>query len=541
MTNPHLQPSSRWILPIALGLITVIYALFSYWTPFQFDDMLFLGGYLEYSGRDSAFDWNPFFNMCMEIRNFDNGRLANILDLLVVLCVPKWIFAAITGIVTAGMFYFLSVIIADLPVWQRKPDRLFLLSVTWALSMIALPWRNNILVPDYSLNYLYASFFNLWFIRLVSASEESRPRSLSLAFGCLIALTAGAFHEGFSVAVGLGLVTYAATRRLRLSSSWWALSISYSIGTLFVITAPGIWLRAGRELGALSQGTAMQTLFFVTPLALIAFITLITMILVPSLRQRFAALISSQAYMISAIAMTASWIMCFIVDPKPRNGWWPELLAIIVFLTPCISYMPLKWVQSRWLKWSSMVLFVLTCLFMSNVIKWQHFFDRQHSQIMSLMQQSPTGTTYFDIFPPEHLPKSVLFQPVRSTWVHGVQLYWVNNLQKGRLLALVPTALKGMRMDDAVAIDGTPGMYTYHGILIDTGISHSPEDYNMIGENGHRNITRPMTIVTSDGEIYDVLTESHRFVTDEGDTLFYVRPPLPDLDKQIISATWHEL
>lgn len=157
------------------------------------------------------------------------------------------------------------------------------------------------------------------------------------------------------------------------------------------------------------------------------------------------------------------------------------------------------------------------------------------------MQQSPTGTTYFDIFPPEHLPKSVLFQPVRSTWVHGVQLYWVNNLQKGRLMALVPTALKGMRMDDAVAIDGTPGMYTYHGILIDTGISHSPEDYNMIGENGHRNITRPMTIVTSDGEIYDVLTESHRFVTDEGDTLFYVRPPLPDLDKQIISATWHEL
>lgn len=254
-------------LYIALVVIAVLYALFSYLTPFQYEDYGFFGSYLQYNHNVPSFNWNAFIDMCAEIRKYDNGRLANILDLFVIICVPKWIFDILTGIVTAGIFYFLTLFIVSRASDHTAANKLSFAVLTscWALSMVALPWRNNIMVLDYALNYLYSTFFNLLFLYLATICEDRGLTGWKLAGACVIAFVAAAFHEGFSAPIGLGLLVFACFRRLRLRASWWTVVVSYAIGALAVVTAPGIWIRAGREVGALLHGNPMSVLIFMCP------------------------------------------------------------------------------------------------------------------------------------------------------------------------------------------------------------------------------------------------------------------------------------
>lgn len=133
---PHTNPR----FAIALVVIAAGYALFSFLTPFQYDDFAFLGSYLQHSNNDPTFSLDSFLGTCAEIRKYDNGRLANILDLFVIVCVPKWIFDVLTGAVTAGIFYFITVFIVSCAPRRAAHNLSFpVVTVCWALSMVALP------------------------------------------------------------------------------------------------------------------------------------------------------------------------------------------------------------------------------------------------------------------------------------------------------------------------------------------------------------------------------------------------------------------
>ncbi len=621
---------------IALGVIAAIYGIFSYLTPFQYDDLAFLGGYMSYTGGSTSFDMGAYVDMCREIRNFDNGRLANILDLLVVLCMPKWLFAVITGVVTAGMFYFLTLFVTRQHASIRHVSRFGTLAVIWAVSMVAFPWRNNILVPDYTLNYLYATFFNLWFIDALSSSVHANRSQWAYIPYCLLALIAGAFHEGFSAPIAAGLAVYAATKRFRMPASWWMLCIVYAIGAVLAMSSPGIWLRAGRELGYTPSATWIQTLLFITPLASLALILLILAVAIPSLRHRMHIPYRSMTYCICAVAMVVSTAMCFILPAKPRNGWLPEVMAIVAVAPAAISYrsmtycicavamvvstamcfiLPAKprngWLPEvmaivavapaaisllpggfdrhaavktlyalifaatclfmanvlRWqyffykqdatihalieqstdgtvaaVKTLYALIFAATCLFMANVLRWQYFFYKQDATIHALIEQSTDGTVYYDVFPPEEMPKTVLFQPIQATWIHSFQIISVNNCDTTqRLIAVVPTALRNLRLSDAKPVSRDSGIYAFRNILLGIGHSSSMPQHDASSANGQRNVTGTLRIDTSSGESHTAFTDGFRFISAEGDTLFYLRPAISKIHGDIVSASWENL
>jgi len=530
--NLRQQISSVTIFRIALCVIAVIYGIFSYLTPYQYEDYALLGGYLSYNGGDYGFDWGAYLDMYREMRELDNGRLANILDLMVVLCMPKWIFAILTGLATAGMFCFLTVFIRRS---QPRTSQFAVLAILWAVSMVAFPWRDNILVPDYSLNYIFASFFNLWFLRIITSVRHEHNLT-DLIGGCTAALIAGAFHEGFSIPVTLGLLGYAILHRNTLNPSWWILLTVYISGTAFIMTSPGIWLRANREIATISPYGWQHILLFIVPLASIALVTTLCAYLIPSIKRRIGYLLHSQIFIVSLTAMTVSMAMCLLLHANPRNGWLPEIMAAIVLGSLCIRFIPPRITNSTATAIASAIIFIATCIFMANVLKWQYFFFRQDQEIHALISESPDGTVYYDVYPPEQLPLTALFQPAHATWTHSFQMAALNQgAHKHPFISVVPTALRDFRLEGAQPIDGIPGLYIHRGILVDT---NGYEDcYDVITDNRQRNVTGYMNITTSKGETYTTFIDGFRFISAEGDTLFYLRPSTQP-QGNIITATW---
>lgn len=538
MTYRH-KHTDRLLL-IGIAIIGAIYSVFSYLTPFQYDDYAFLGGYLAYTDGVPTFEWDSFRSMCLEIRNFDNGRLANILDLFVVLCVPKWIFAICTGIVTAGLFLLLTHFVSRLSNLQWHTATFPILTLIWAVSMVAFPWRDNILVPDYALNYLYSTFLTLWFLACASRCQQSAISRWKLIGWCILAIVAGAFHEGFSMPVMAGMVVYAMTRRFRLHRSWWAVVTAYAIGTILVCSSPSIWLRAGREITTVHQSDWISTLSTMIPLALVAIVVLVPITVIPAWRRRFHHLWLSQVYVVSTVGMAVSVALCYLLTPLPRNGWFAEVLSVIV-LFPIALSSKVNPIVRKGIRASSIILFSATCVFMAGVLKWQHFFYLQDRQIHSLIEKSEKGNIYFDVFPPENMPKHVLFQPTQSTWVHSFQIVSINNCARNRqLIAVLPTALRGFRMAEAVPVSNPPGLYTYNSILIDSNPRIIPSRQHAFADNGQRSSTGQMEITTDSGKKLNVLVDGFRFISSEGDTLFYLRYPLPSLTDTIIRARWVE-
>ena len=133
-----------------LAVIAAVYAVIAYIVPLALDDYVFIDTYTnalpDLRSDFSLRRWAAFASI---VRCEDNGRLANILSPVSTLFTPKWLYAVITGCVTAALVWLLARLAkGDKPGWQ-------LLAAMWAIVLVVMPWRNNLFVADYELNYIY--------------------------------------------------------------------------------------------------------------------------------------------------------------------------------------------------------------------------------------------------------------------------------------------------------------------------------------------------------------------------------------------------
>lgn len=104
------------------------------------------------------------------------------------------------------------------------------------------------------------------------------------------------------------------------------------------------------------------------------------------------------------------------------------------------------------------------------------------------------------------------------------------------MISVIPTALRDFNIKDAKPLKGEPGFYKHDNIIVYINKPDTP--YKVSSPNGQRGGGYQIRLQTADGHIHDVEAERFRFLSNEGDTLYYVRPPLAYWDSEIISATW---
>lgn len=506
-------------LLVALSVIAAVYALFSFFTPYGFDDYLFMSVYRDHNGGSEQFSFTAWSGFADELRANDNGRLANILSPISTLFMPKWLFAAIAGTMVAGMMYLATELAG-----VRKDCRLLALGLFWGVSVVALPWRNTIMVPDYLLNYVFSSFFILLYLKLLFATTGKVYGRTKLILVGVITIIAGCMHEGFSVPVAAALGGYAMLRKFRLTRQWLLLFGLFSLSAIYVAAAPGVYSRMGAESEILTLQMRMKCLLAYTPLALPT-LCVVLWKLVWSQNKSFwrEEILRERMFVLTATAILTT-CMALMVKPTPRVGWMAELFYLILLLR--IWREELGSIPRRLRRITTGAIYTVLLVFFGFVIAAQSKFYEEDKVLIAKMKEGPSGTLFYDIIPPEEYSANYLYLPMRYHYVENFNLNCLSRYL-GRKCGVVPTALRGISKSALVPIPGNGGLYYYNGELVSLDTS----------------MPRPEAV--ADTRVYLVETEagtttaaalSLNFVGDDGRCYNYIRLPEKGISPHIVKV-----
>lgn len=421
------------VLICAFVVFTGLYAL----TPWQFDDYAFARVYLDINGGESAFSGHSFAKFIGEIRQYDNSRLSNVLAPLMLLVEP-WctLRPLISGLMTVLMIWLVSKFICPRGANALK------ISLIWASLMVVLPWRNNLLVADYTLNYVYAAVVELGFVWTAMEMGRGFGGKWSVLLFLLLALPAAVWHEGFAGPVAAGLFVFGILNCRRHRRLFWCVWTVFVLAMFANALSPGMLERIHREGGqglmhSLPRIVINQWLWFV---ALACGLVLCCLrrsraFLVRSLRDSFVSTFSVIAF--SAGALT----LC--VDETARVAFWPQLTSLIVVG----RILSLNFKAQLPLRRTGIIAAALTAaLFLqgAHTAWWQFKFLKQHNEIVSIIesrQPSDSHTVFYDVITPESVPASTLLIPNRTEFLEPFGQHCIEAYYGDTLLTVVPAKL----------------------------------------------------------------------------------------------------
>lgn len=418
-----------------LIIIAIIYVLMSYFTPPQYDDLLFVSVYHRYNNGNDNFSLQALTNYFLELRKFDNSRIANLLSPFSTILYP-WnrIFPFITGILISVIVYF------SLKICNIKKDKYKFTILVWFSMIIFLPWRNSLFVADYSLNYIYAGAISLIFIYLMTIKRDILNNTLYFILMIPLALICGAWHEGFSVAIISGLLMLALLRNLKMGYRWYVILLLFILSTAFIVLCPGIISRSGREIGEKFNSITWKFLFDSAALIILFFI-LILCALFKIGRIWICRAFSSDSFIVTFTASITAGLLSIIVEHTPRTSFWADLCSIIslfIILHPAINKF-LKWKLANLIT-PILLILCLTQSILSIVI--QKRLSDENKIIMSQFNYKSSSTVFHDIIDPKSISLLTLYFPSKSTWVNGFQYRALEELLNIKEPAVVPTILR---------------------------------------------------------------------------------------------------
>ena len=493
-----------------LFIIGATYALMSLWTPPQFDDLMFISVYHDYSGDSSDFSLSALADYFQVLRRYDNSRLANLLSPFSTLFTPwRYIFPWLTGAMVS-VIISLSLKICGIVGYRARWGVLL-----WTLMIILLPWRNSIFVADYSLNYIYAAGVNLPIILIMGSGQRFLQRTPVFVGAIALALIAGAWHEGFSITVLASLCLLYITRRMRTGGwRWWVVAVMYFLATCFIVFCPGIMDRSGREIGHSFNHLNFKAFFDLAAVELLVGSVLL-LALFRSGRHTLCKAWKNDYFILTFGIALSGAALSLIVEHTPRTAFWPSLCAILALIILC--HIRLQCILRRRVGVWIAAIMMLGCLTQSALaIATQHRFYKEYQEIIALFNSSDSSTVYYDFMLPQSVSKATLYFPARTAWVTGFHYYCLSQALDRPGLAVVPTALRHIpELTDTLSnYSSSLCVMRGGGQLFTRHIPHLR--YHVTGMTEIRFAGNPKTM--------SVPAHLINFTTEEGDSLAYVFP-----------------
>lgn len=484
-------PRVRRQLPYwtVLASSALICALMSLFTPFQLDDYQFIGAWRESSGGSDVFSWSSWAGFMEIIRNNDNMRLSNVLSPISTMFSPwRELFPWLSGLLYA------SIVAMVMKLGGVTRQRGFWAAVSWAAMILFLPWRNQLFVRDYLLNYLWSGTVTLLAVILALRTLERRGFLLAL----VMVIIAGWWHEGFAIPVVAGMAVVTLKRRLNTGWRWWIVMTVYGVVGVSVFVCPGMLSRIPMEVTtdpALSM--VLRRLIGLSLVGLAVCAALICIII------RHRPLFSSPTFVVIFTAMIISSIISLCVRPSDRTTFFPELCAIVIML---IIFSPLHFSHQR----TATVGIIIWMICMAQgvwAVIWQHRLLEDNDKIMALFDGN-AKTVFYDAIQPEDVPFTTLKFPVRTCWVEPFAYEALDNFLDGDGAVVVPTVLREASDSISVRLEGNLGVRRIGNALWTT-----PDVAEIPG----------VSVTMSDGSIRQTGSVALPFVTERGDSLLYLK------------------
>lgn len=436
-----------------LILIAAVYALMSFWTPTGLDDWMFMGEWNNVTAG-KGFSFSSLYDFWATIRQGDNGRLSNTLIPVFLIYSP---FRELFPIVT-GLFVALIIWIETRLAFNKHLTPFFFL-LSWSAVIFLLPWRNNLFVADYSINYIWTAGITLLFMLLVMR-EEKRGWTLPWFIGAMfMALIAGLWHEGFALATLGGFLLYSLIAKKKFSIQWWTIGCFYAIVAVANYLCPGMLLRTGNELASLSPGTSWMSLAVDFMPVLLLVILLVGFLLFSAGRKRIHECCRNSWFIIASGIVIAGTLLSLLFVHQPRSAFWPDLMAIVMFF---ILTNPI-WVRIYSSFFKYFIILLLLCLVamtMGFALTEQYAYHQEAKLIIEEMGESSSGTVYYDLKTPSANTAVALKVPTHDLWVTSYTYEALQNFNRKPFPAVVPAVLGAQNWRDAlIALPSDPDWY----------------------------------------------------------------------------------
>ena len=499
--------------------IIIIYALFSFFTPPQYDDFMFLADYMSKNNGQSTLTLRGFLLNVQFLRDTDNSRLPNLFWPVYGIASPKWVLAVILGC-SMSIVVFLGAKLMSIK-YRISPGWMIFF---WIMIILFLPWRGNLITGVFASNYFLSSAITLLFLYYLSKTIYLQQTNSSLIWCIILGLISGMMHEGFSVPVFGGIIIYSIIKKFKLPILWWVINTAYFFGILFLFSAKGMWLR----LHYIDENVTGSWDFKIHSQVLFPFVAMIFSCIVALINKKwrvvFMQWVQSPVFTICTVAAVGAFMLALRTGVGNLRAFW----AVDLFSLMSLMFILQRIIQFRRLLESKILLILCysgILLFYIQVIYFQYQFNHQYYDIIHLMRESKTGTAFYDY--KVGVPKSTLLHPVYDTWWNYWTLNQLNRLApNGEIFSVVPSGLSDLSVpiDSLPPIPGTAHAFRYKEFAL-------MRDCNLKTKNL---MDKQFTIVANNsnfcyqnvnGEKFENMpTVLSRFISPTGEKLIYIQP-----------------
>ncbi len=450
-----------------LALMVVIYTAMSVLTPWQLDEYLFASIYRDYAGGFHP-DPSAYAQYFTDLRNNDNARLSNeLLPPILLWPGTTWVLHVLTGLAVGGIVWMVDRI--AIGSWRPRPA---LILATWALMLLALPWRNSLFVADYTLNYLFSAVIMLaWALAMIRLLQRGLSTG-GYVGTILLGFLAAGWHESFiaPLVAGLAAASLMWPRGKHFSAYWMMLAMVAVVMLAFALS-PGMIVRANREISGVDTPKSMLMVLINTWLVAVTVAAALAALLTAKGRHILQCAFADRWIVLLLVTTIAGTIISMMVKTSARTSFWPQLTMMIAWLR--LAYI------RRW-RWRSPVsavaagvVFALILIQSGLSLYWQYLYKKEHDEIIKRIEAGET-TVYYDFIQPEEVPLATLYMPARLEFNDRFPKACLKEYYHNQELAVVPTAVEG---DITTGRKVGDGIYEYNGEIV-ADISLDACDYD---------------------------------------------------------------
>ncbi len=529
MPEPMEQKRKIGYNSVAVGIFVltafVLYFLFSWVTPPMLDDFMFLRDYMLHNDESQKLTLKGFLGFSQFMRATDNSRLMNLLWPVYGIAAPKFVLSALIG----GSMAFTLYLIAKLSAPGGKVSPFWFVFV-WIATIIALPWRGNMITGVFAENYMVSSAFNLLFIFLLCRKYGNGGNIRPLTAVCLVLLSVftGALHEGFSAPVLVGIGVWFCIRRFKVPGVWWMMTVAYALGLLWLLTSPSLWINLSN-----SDENSIHINFdikYMLPILLPSIGLILTLAVIwvkSSYHAIFQKMLADPIFIIISFAYIAEIILMARLGFNFSRTEWILNIFCISLLTYILQHLRRNFSTTHRLTSHSITFlgFSIIVAFYINVIHWQIYFSNQQKEMFSQLKDSTHGTMYYDY--DTRCSKITLLHPTYNVWWQWHNLYQFNRFAPaGKTFVPVAKALSDLSIpfDSLPPVCGNAGMRQYKDVLLHRDMDVAPLSDRKWDIEPIANVAN-LDIVNENGDVYDSMESLFlRFIAPTGERMIYVRP-----------------
>lgn len=405
----------KTIFFVELVLVAVLFALMTWFTPPIIDDRIFAELHKQFG----------FAGAVVDCYQNDNIRLSNIC-MLFVLGLPGYMVlrSILAGLAVAAMLGLLSFAAVD------KPYRYRSIPLIWLAALLVVPWRDNMFLLDFSLNYIFSASIALCLARIWLRNGNT---ALCIALAALMAF----WHEGWALASGAGMAAVMLSANYRTKKRIAALVVMAIVATA-VFFCPGMLARTAREAG---EAYTIHACLLVLKACFLFFLLLPALISVFLFgRDKFVALWKDRMFVYGFGASFAGVIVCLLVRPTLHAGFISQLFGFVAWIRLVCVLLPRR--DTRLLN-RAHVLALALCIAQNSVaLHWLRIFDREYKETMDEFLKSDNGIVFKDLVQPEAVPAATLNFPKIYMW-HDCLFYSLWELYSDKpYVGVIPTVLR---------------------------------------------------------------------------------------------------